>query len=248
MKILNQFIIAGLTGFAALQADAQTRSAAPAVTPAGKAIYARECVACHGVKGDGEGPGAHIVNPAPRDFTLNVFKFRTTPSGQPPTDDDLFKIITNGVVGTAMPSFRELPDSERWSLVAIVKQFAAIGVRAKPIAIPPEPQATAALLQQGKMVYGALKCANCHGAEGQGDGPSALTLKDDAKQRIWAPNLTAGAFKSGRDPKALYARIATGLDGTPMPSYAAEAKPDEIWSLVHYIQSLSTTPAKGKRN
>lgn len=248
MKILNQVIIAGLTGFATLQADAQTRTTAPAVTAAGKAVYARECAACHGVMGDGAGPGAHIVNPAPRDFTLNVFKFRTTPSGQPPTDADLFKIITDGVAGTAMPSFRELPESERWSLVAVVKQFAAIGVRAKPIAIPAEPQVTAALLEQGKTVYGALKCANCHGTEGRGDGPSALTLKDDAKQRIWAPNLTAGAFKSGRDSKALYARIATGLDGTPMPSYAAEAKPDEIWSLVHYIQSLSTTPAKGKRN
>jgi cytochrome c oxidase cbb3-type subunit 2 len=239
MRIHAQLLLAGLVSVAALPAYAQARSAAPAVTPAGKAIYARECVACHGDKGDGAGPGAHVVNPAPRDFTLNVFKFRTTPSGQPPTDADLFKIITDGVAGTAMPSFRELPESERWSLVAIVKQFAAIGARPKPIAIPLEPQATPALLEQGKLVYTALKCANCHGTEGRGDGPSALTLKDDAKQRVWAPSLTAGAFKSGRDSKSLYARIATGLDGTPMPSYAAEAKPEELWALVHYVKSLS---------
>ncbi len=231
--------IAAVAGLAALTVEAQTRAAAPAVSTQAKALYARECAACHGDQGDGEGPGAHIVNPNPRNFTLGVFKFRSTPSGQPPTDADLFKTISEGVAGTAMPSFRELSENERWSLVAVVKQFAGMGKAPKVVAVPPEPQVTAALLEKGRATYVALKCANCHGAEGRGDGPSSLTLKDDAKQRLWAPALTAGAFKSGRDGRSLYLRIATGLDGTPMPSYAAEASPEEIWALVKYVQSLS---------
>ncbi|MBI3706166.1 MAG: c-type cytochrome [Proteobacteria bacterium] len=227
-----------LLGAAMPASGADPTPATPASMARGKAVYMRECVACHGDKGNGDGPGAHIVNPAPRNFELGVFKLRTTPSGAPPTDQDLFRTITQGVPGTAMPSFRELPEQERWALVAVVKQFASIEAKTKPIDIPAEPRVTPVLLERGKAVYTGLKCFNCHGAEGRGDGSSSLTLKDDAKKRIWAPDLTAGAFKSGKDPKALYARIATGLDGTPMPSYAAEASPDDIWALVEYVRSL----------
>jgi cytochrome c oxidase cbb3-type subunit I/II len=220
----------------ALPASAQR----PAATPAkGEAIYTRECAMCHGVKGDGEGPGAHLLNPRPRNFELGVFKLRTTPSGQPPTDDDLFRVITQGLANTAMPAFKELPEADRWALVAVVKKLADIKSAPRPIAIPPEPAPTPALLQKGRQVYAALKCFNCHGDEGKGDGPSSLTLKDDAKRRIWAPDITRGSFKSGSDPKALYARIATGIDGTPMPSYSSEAKPDEIWALVKYMMSIT---------
>ena len=30
----------------------------------------------------------------------------------------------------------------------------------------------------------------------------------------------------------------TGLDGTPMPSFADNIKPDEAWDLVFYLRSL----------
>jgi cytochrome c oxidase cbb3-type subunit I/II len=220
-------------------ASAERPAATPTLLAKGKDIYARECAACHGVKGDGEGPGAHTVNPKPRNFVLGVFKLRTTPSGQPPTDEDLFRTITQGVANTAMPSFRDLPEADRRMLVAIVKQFANIKSAPRPISIPPEPAISASLLVKGKDVYAALKCQTCHGDAGEGDGSSSLTLKDDAKHRIWTPDLTHGNFKSGTDAKALYARIATGLDGTPMPAYASRAKPDEIWALVHYVRSLA---------
>lgn len=223
----------------AFPAKAQRPAVTQALLKKGEEVYARECAMCHGVKGDGEGPGAHIVNPKPRNFELGVFKLRTTPSGQSPTDEDLFRAISQGLVSTAMPSFKELPETERWALVAVVKRFADIKSASRAITIPPEPATTPAMLQKGKEVYTALKCFNCHGDTGVGDGPSSLTLKDDAKHRIWAPDLTHPPFKSGDDPKALYARIATGLDGTPMPSYSGQAKPDEIWALVKYVMSLA---------
>jgi cytochrome c oxidase cbb3-type subunit I/II len=237
---LTWFALASaMLGLAASSAPSAERPAATAPLLAkGKSVYARECVACHGAKGDGEGPGARIVNPKPRNFELGVFKLRSTPSGRMPTDDDLLRTITQGVAGTAMPSFRELPEADRRALVAVVKQLAGIKSGTRAIAIPPEPAATPALLQKGREVYAMLECATCHGDTGRGDGPSSLTLKDDAKHRIWPPDLTRGNFKSGSDASALYARIATGLDGTPMPSYADKAKPDEIWALVHYVRSL----------
>lgn len=224
----------------ALPASAQRPASTPALLAKGEAIYQRECAMCHGVKGDGESPGAHVLNPRPRNFELGVFKLRTTQSGQPPTDDDLFRVVTQGLANTAMPAFKELPEADRWALVAVVRKFADIKSAPRAITIPPEPTVTPALLQKGREVYAALKCSNCHGDDGKGDGPSSLTLKDDAKRRIWAPDITTRSnFKSGTDPKALYARIATGLDGTPMPSYSSEAKPDEIWALVKYMMSTS---------
>jgi mono/diheme cytochrome c family protein len=36
----------------------------------------------------------------------------------------------------------------------------------------------------------------------------------------------------------------TGLDGTPMPSFADALKPDQAWDIAHYIDALRTGAAK----
>jgi mono/diheme cytochrome c family protein len=36
----------------------------------------------------------------------------------------------------------------------------------------------------------------------------------------------------------------TGLDGTPMPSFKDAVKPEQLWDLVHYLETL---PAKGQK-
>jgi mono/diheme cytochrome c family protein len=228
---------------ALLAALAPEVAAAQAADADARRIYERECAMCHGVAGEGDGPGSHIVNPAPRNFALGVFKFRSTPSGEPPTDADLLRIIANGIPGTAMPAFAELPERERRALVALVKSLAEIRQPGREVPVPPEPRATPGRIAQGARVYERLQCAECHGASGRADGVSSLTLKDDAKQRIWAVDLSRGVFKGGAAPRDLYLRIVTGIDGSPMPAYAAKATPDELWSLVHYVRSLSAAPA-----
>lgn len=208
----------------------------PALLGQGRAVFQRECTVCHGSAGDGKGPGAAVMTPKPRDFTAAVFKLRSTPNGEAPTDQDLFQTITFGIPGSAMPAFRELPEKERWALVAVVKGFAKIRRAPRPVPVPPEPTVSEALLRRGEQVYGDLQCANCHGQRGLGDGPSALTLKSEDGVRIWATDLTRGVFKGGGEGRDLYLRIATGVDGTPMPSYAASARPDDIWALVQYLR------------
>ena len=86
---------------------------------AGKALYELRCVGCHGEKGDGKGPAAELVVPKPRDFTTGLYKIRTS-ANKAPTDQDLFRIITDGMPGTSMPSWAVLPDKERWNLVAFL--------------------------------------------------------------------------------------------------------------------------------
>jgi cytochrome c oxidase cbb3-type subunit 2 len=210
----------------------------------GESVYVEQCVACHGQKGDGQGPGAYILSQAPRNFTLGTFKFRSTRSGAAPTDDDLFRTITQGVAGETgamMPSFAALPEGDRRALVAVVKKFAGIDKPGAPIRVPPEPARRN--LELGARVYERLQCAACHGADGRGDGPSSLTLRDDQKRRIWTPDLTKGIHKRGDRAADIYLSFATGIDGTPMPSYADKASVEELWALTHYVQSLAKNPA-----
>ncbi len=85
----------------------------------GKQLYIRECASCHGPEGDGNGPGAYILSQKPRNLQLGVFKLRSTPTGENPTDDDLFNTITRGIAGATgamMPSFASLSESDRWAL------------------------------------------------------------------------------------------------------------------------------------
>src|SRR5207248_11511324 len=57
---------------------------------AGKAVYERKCVGCHGEKGDGKGPAAELLLPKPRDFTKGLYKIRST-ANKTPTDQDLVR-------------------------------------------------------------------------------------------------------------------------------------------------------------
>jgi mono/diheme cytochrome c family protein len=90
-------------------------------------LYRRHCVHCHGTTGDGAGPTAAFLNPYPRDFRHGTFKFKSTALGEKPTDDDLRRILMEGVHGTAMPSFKTLPQSELDALVEYVKYLAIRG-------------------------------------------------------------------------------------------------------------------------
>lgn len=93
----------------------------------GRGLYREHCVHCHGINGDGRGPTAAFLNPYPRDFTLGKFKFNSTRIGIPSTDDDLHRVIMNGVNGTAMPSFALLDRGEVDALVDYVKYLAIRG-------------------------------------------------------------------------------------------------------------------------
>lgn len=90
-------------------------------------LYRVHCVHCHGVTGNGLGPTAEFLNPYPRDFRHGNFKFKSTGIGEKPTDDDLRRILRQGINGTAMPSFKLLPAAEIDALVEYVKYLSIRG-------------------------------------------------------------------------------------------------------------------------
>jgi mono/diheme cytochrome c family protein len=90
-------------------------------------LYRRHCVHCHGINGDGMGPTSASLNPYPRDYRPGVFKFKSTYTAAAPTNEDLTRILHDGVPGTAMPSFALLPDDEIDALVEYVKYLSIRG-------------------------------------------------------------------------------------------------------------------------
>lgn len=92
-----------------------------------RGLYRKHCVHCHGISGDGRGPTSPFLNPYPRDYRKGIFKFNSTGNGKRPTDDDLRRVLINGVPGTSMPSLALLPSSEQEALVEYVKYLALRG-------------------------------------------------------------------------------------------------------------------------
>ncbi|HWU40441.1 MAG TPA: c-type cytochrome, partial [Candidatus Acidoferrum sp.] len=209
---------------------------------AGKAVYDKKCALCHGSDGKGDGPGAATLAPRPRDFTRGLYKIRSTASGQRPTDTDLFRVITEGMIGTSMPAWKVLSDKDRWNLVAYIKSFAADKFKEAPKAadIPKEVASSQESIARGKEMFEAIECTKCHGNAGRADGPSASDLKDDWGNPIRPANLTTPwLFRGGESARDIATRLVTGLMGTPMPSFIDSVeKPEDIWHLANYVKTL----------
>ena len=212
--------------------------------------YRRYCVGCHGELGDGQGENTPWLDPKPRDFTIAQFKCRSTPTGTLPTDEDLFNTIARGLDNSNMPPWNTFTKVQRADLVAYIKHFSAKWQTEKsgtPIQIPPEPEVTADRIKTGQVLFKKLECWKCHGVEGRGNGPSADTLTDDLNRPIKPFDFHDGdRFKCGKSNADLYKIFMTGLDGTPMPSFADNVKPDEAWDLVFYLRTLQPMKTKEK--
>ena len=211
----------------------------------GKKLYRRFCVGCHGPLGDGNGENAPWIDPKPRDFVGATFKCRSTPTGTLPTDKDLYNAITRGFNNSNMPHWDALPEQNRIDLVAYIKTFSARWQSEKPgdpIPIPPEPPVTMQSITHGAELYQKMECWKCHGQQGRGDGPSAATLTDSKDQPIRPYDFASGKddsrFKCGETNQDVYRIFMTGVDGTPMPSFADVIQPNDAWDLVHFLRTL----------
>ncbi|HJR54267.1 MAG TPA: c-type cytochrome, partial [Gemmatimonadota bacterium] len=215
----------------------------------GKVEYDRWCAGCHGVDGGGDGPGAAMMMPRPRDFTTGRYQIRSTPSGALPTDEDLTRVILDGMPGTAMPGWRDhFGDSEVQDLVAYLQSFSPFfesQPAPEPVETPSAPGVDEAALAEGREFYEKIECNKCHGEAGRGDGPSAPTLEDDDDRPVRAADLTENwFFNGGGSVEEIHERLVTGLNGTPMPSFqdliAAEfMTAEQLWRVAQYVRSLA---------
>lgn len=254
-----RWLIAGMGWLAAgvLQAAEPAATSTPKIDrntyAQGRFVFQKNCVPCHGRFGEGNGELVKDWEVLPRNFRLAVFKYRSTPYGRLPTDDDLIRTIRRGIAGTAMPSFAKLRDEEIKAVLGFVKFLSPAwkdpALRGEPVQLPPRPAWYADEKQRrtqaafGRALFQDT-CAACHGAGGAGDGPAVPGLQDSQGKPIRPADLRK-PLRSGPDPEDICRTILTGINGTPMMSFSGSLKAEEIWQLVAYVTSLPA-PESGK--
>ena len=159
----------------------------------GKKIYLSSCAGCHGEKGDGSTfPGAFNFSNSEKMINSNSSIF--------------FDAITNGIPGTAMPSFNKLFKKDRWDVIAYLWTFWIDRQSA----------------ENGKMIY-EKNCAGCHGMLGNGSGFSR------------AFDFTNLSQTASKQPSFFFDRLTRGIPGTAMRSYKSDLTENERWDTVKYI-------------
>ncbi|OHC04295.1 MAG: hypothetical protein A3H23_07560 [Planctomycetes bacterium RIFCSPLOWO2_12_FULL_40_19] len=210
---------------------------------AGKEIYEKKCYYCHGITGDGNGPAAPRLDPKPRNFTRNEYKIRSTGLSELPTDEDLFRIITSGVEGSAMPFWSTLSAKERWQIIHYIKTFNKDfrdKVAPKEVSLGAGKVSDQESVKRGKKLFKEAKCFLCHGEDGKADGQITTTLKGKWDLPYKARNLTKSwLFKGGNSSEDIFRTVTTGINETPMGSYADYLTNEDRWHLTHYVKSIS---------
>lgn len=227
-------------------------AAKPGDAQKGKQIYDKRCTWCHGAKGDGAGAAKDLLNPPPRDFTSGNYKIKTSFFEEmAPADDDVFRMIRDGMPGTSMPGWSGLlTEQEIWDLVAYVKTFAGYDKPpAKMVDYGSPVSSSSESIAKGKKLFeDGDRCVECHGSSGKGS--LSKRLKGDAGERTWPRNLTKPwTYRGGSEPKDIFTRISTGIAGTEMPSFSdpksnKKLSVEETWHVANYVASLAQTGKK----
>jgi high-affinity iron transporter len=178
----------------------------------GAAVYQEQCVQCHGPTGQGDGPKAkHLQGPPPASLADREAMSTVSPL-------DVYRKLTLGVAGTAMPQFEEtLSPEDRWAVATYVATL----------------RAGEGLVREGEGRY-ATTCASCHGATGGGDGPLAATLS------VRPPALRDLAVQGRYTDRELEELILEGRPGTAMPGFARTLDPGDAARIVAFLRVLPT--------
>jgi len=231
-----------------------TRPAAPTDATAGKQVFDSQCAWCHGTDGEGgTGPNLHGRLRHATDVKSIV------------------EIVTNGIPGTEMPSFRS-PLTER-----SIRQAAAY-VDSLTRAVP---RAVGGDARHGAALYQSNGCASCHVINGEGGvlGPELTSIGAQRggpylREAIVKPEaahppgyVVVRAIQSDgpeirgirvnedvfwiqiRDPggtvhsleKASLTKLERQLDATLMPSYSTRLSAADVDDVVAYLAGLRGT-------
>lgn len=239
------------------------------VTLTGRELYLRDCRPCHGDDTAGQGVAARSLFPKPRNFRTGKFRLVSTENGVP-TSADLNAVLTRGIAGTSMPSFRQLEEAPRGEVIGEVLRLRREGVRESVLRrlrdedeedeidaeelrrlldLQLTPGAAVAVPPLGQATEALLQrgrevfvVQNCPRCHGHdGSGDAGLYLADEEGYPTRPRNLVWEEFKGAPDLPSLYVRIRLGLPGTPMAANPNLSQQDVV-SLVHYVRSLGREP------
>ena len=210
----------------------------------GEGVYKEICFACHGLKGDGKGPGWFNTKPSPQVFINSVYMSRLT-------DEYIFNVVKYGKLAVlkrqipnkklqavAMPSFGDvLEDNQIRDLIKFERGFSQGG-----------PQSA-----EMREIFDAA-CAICHGKGGRGDGerpskvqpapkyfvsliqPSPMNLTDPQLMARFKDDFLFSLIKKGKIGAVVEDKFDT------MQPFGQVLSDKEIWSLIRYIRETFVKP------
>ena len=223
----------------------------------GKVVYKEYCSQCHGAEGKGDGPAASGLSPKPAvhanipfeklpmEYLYNVIYHGGRSVGK--STSMPYWGLTIGQQGVA-------------DVIAYLKatfksgaDVAKTSSGAGPTGVCPQPRNTkrapgkfrkmqnplpqnAENVKAGETLFQEtakpLACMNCHGTQGDGEGPMGAAL--DPRPR----NFTCGETMKDISDGQLYWIIKNGSPGTGMMAFSG--MPDnQIWQLIQYIRTLA---------
>src|SRR5579863_565966 len=180
---------------------------------AGALFYQQSCATCHGVAGRGDGPAAKGLSTVAPAIGTAAAMHGVSPAL-------MYRIVSVGVRGTAMPAWTAMTPSQRWNVVAYITSL----------------RATPAQVHAGEGLY-FQRCASCHGATGAGGGTYARDLT------TLPPEIGRLAWQAERSDSELTEAIVQGVPASAMPP-ARDLSAADLANLVAYIRSLPGKPGQ----
>jgi cytochrome c len=97
----------------------------PDMVKHGAKVFAQNCAMCHGSEGHGDGPAGQALNPRPRNLVEGPWKKGGGYIGW-------FTVVTEGLPGTSMASFKHIAVKDRWALVQFIDSITKAKVKEDP--------------------------------------------------------------------------------------------------------------------
>ena len=221
----------------------------------GKSLYAQNCIACHGARGQGSDLPIGGSKPA-RDLASPQARAELT-------RERMISSVTVGRPGTAMagfgsrlqgPDIEAVVDYVRAALMVPQTQISGTDAHAGRQAgtrapAPASAKSSESGMQQpmpnglkGDAVAGGrfymANCATCHGAKGDGKGPRAYFI--NPKPRVFIDP----SFTSGFNRPAIYAATAMGRLGTEMPAWSKVLNDQQIANVTEFVFQRFVMPGQ----
>ncbi|VVB50594.1 Cytochrome c oxidase polypeptide 1 [uncultured archaeon] len=200
----------------------------------GKILFSQRCLPCHGASGIGQGPYARHVTQHPANLNDRISNF--------PGVDYHFWRVMEGVPGTAMPPWKlSLTEDAIWKIISYEKTFVDGIIRVIPgdysdseaedfgnkgIRSPVVKDDTN--FTEGMKLFN-LYCAQCHGVDGQGDGPASVYINP----------VPANFTETNNDFKTegqWFWKVSEGVETTNMPPWKYVLTEEDRWKAIYYIQ------------
>jgi cbb3-type cytochrome oxidase subunit 1/cbb3-type cytochrome oxidase cytochrome c subunit len=177
----------------------------------GRSVFAANCSGCHGAHANGRSIAGRALRPVA--FNLSGFCL---------SDDLIWSALQQGVPGSSMPSWDDLPSSEFKAVADYVASVASADTLTPHEQFaPPE-----VLMKGGKRVF-ETHCVRCHGESGAGDGPDGRKLLPaPANFREMMPSYEAAAEI-----------LQDGVPGSGMPAFPL-LTPAETQAVTYYLRSF----------